>query len=242
MSIVRSADGTSIAYQRSGTGPPLVLVDAAGGYRARGPLRPLARLLSTDFTVFTYDRRGRGQSGDTLPYAVDREVDDIAALLAEAGGSAYLYGKSSGAWLALRAAARGLDVPRLAVFEPAPAGDPEIGPRIAALAEAGRRSEAVELFYNAAGVPPQVRTPLDDIAPTLAYDWAIPGDTGLDLIRSVAVPVLVLHSAASPALLKDSTAAVAQALPQATRREMAGRYHGVADEDLAPALTEYLLS
>src|SRR5918996_3561530 len=117
-STVRSEDGTSIAYERIGTGPPLVIVDAALGFRGFGPMGELAGLLAGDFMVVTYDRRGRGESTDTPPYAVEREVEDLAALIAAAGGSAFVYGFSSGAVLGLHAAARGLPITKLALLEP----------------------------------------------------------------------------------------------------------------------------
>jgi pimeloyl-ACP methyl ester carboxylesterase len=117
MNTVLSRDGTAIAFDKSGVGPPLILVDGALCYRASGPSRSLAALLAEHFTVFTYDRRGRGESGDTAPYAVEREVDDIEALIEEAGGSAYVYGVSSGAALALEAANRGLAIEKLALYE-----------------------------------------------------------------------------------------------------------------------------
>ena len=113
---VISRDGTAIAYERTGGGPPLILVGGALSDRSAGS--PLATLLAPHFSVFSYDRRGRGDSGDTAPYAVDREVEDLQALIAEAGGSAFVFGHSSGAVLALEAAARGLAVPKLALYEP----------------------------------------------------------------------------------------------------------------------------
>src|SRR4051812_20466048 len=116
MSTVTSADGTSIAYSTTGHGPAVVLVDGALCHRASGPSGPLAARLAERFTVLTYDRRGRGESGDTAPYAVDREVEDLAALIEAAGGSAMLYGISSGAVLALYAASRVADVDRIAVY------------------------------------------------------------------------------------------------------------------------------
>jgi pimeloyl-ACP methyl ester carboxylesterase len=115
---VRSADGTSIAFSRIGTGPELILVDAAAGFRGFGPMGALAAALAPEFTVFTYDRRGRGESADTPPYAVEREVEDLHALIEAAGGSACVYGFSSGAVLALRAAADGLAIEKLALMEP----------------------------------------------------------------------------------------------------------------------------
>src|SRR4249920_2629422 len=113
MKTVLSKDGTPIAFERTGQGPPLILVDGALCYRASGPSGPLAALLAPQFTVFTYDRRGRGDSGDTKPYAIDREIDDLAAVIDAAGGHAHVWGLSSGAVLALEAAAAGLPIRRL---------------------------------------------------------------------------------------------------------------------------------
>jgi pimeloyl-ACP methyl ester carboxylesterase len=151
---VTSRDGTSIAFERSGAGPALIMVDAAGNYRDFRPLRPPVELLAAHFTVYVYDRRGRGASTDTPPYAVEREVEDLAALLADAGGSAYVYGMSSGSLLALHAAASGLAIPKLALFEP-PMGAEEDRPaelaftaELTELVAAGRRREAVELFHR----------------------------------------------------------------------------------------------
>src|SRR5688572_15000386 len=118
MNTAHSADGTAIAYETSGHGPPLILVDGALCYREMGPSRAVAKALSERFTVITYDRRGRGESGDTAPYFVERELEDLEALIAAAGGSAYVCGFSSGAVLALDAAARGLPISALALYEP----------------------------------------------------------------------------------------------------------------------------
>jgi pimeloyl-ACP methyl ester carboxylesterase len=251
---VRSADGTTIAFERSGAGPALILVDAAGGYRAFGPMRSLARLLAADFTVVTYDRRGRGDSGDTLAYAVEREVDDLAALIAEVGGSAYLYGFSSGALLALHAAAGGLAVPKAALLEP-PIGsdddrsaDFDFTTELAGLVAAGRRRDAVEFFHRSIGVPPEVvarmepaaRRALEDIAHTLVYDCMVSQATSFDLVGSVTAPTLVIDSHASGDDLSGWAAAVAGALPNGTHRSLAGEWHGVADEVLAPVLTGFL--
>jgi pimeloyl-ACP methyl ester carboxylesterase len=147
MNTVISADGTIIAYTQTGTGPALILIDGALCYRGAGPATPLAALLASQFTTFTYDRRGRGESSDTSPWAVEREVDDLEALIAAAGGTAHLYGVSSGAMLALLAAERGVAVGRLGLFEPPfPAGawrreaaaQPVAGPPVAAQAVAAQ--------------------------------------------------------------------------------------------------------
>jgi alpha-beta hydrolase superfamily lysophospholipase len=115
---VTSSDGTTIGFDRRGTGPGLVLVDGALSYRGSGPMAGVADALSSGFTVYTYDRRGRGESTDTAPHAVEREVEDLAAVIAAAGGSAYWCGRSSGAVLAPEAAASGLPITKLALYEP----------------------------------------------------------------------------------------------------------------------------
>jgi pimeloyl-ACP methyl ester carboxylesterase len=157
-----SRDGTPIAYERIGSGPALVLVDGALCSRAFGPMPKLAPLLAQRFTVFFYDRRGRGDSGDTKPYTPAREVEDLEALLAEAGGSAFVLGLSSGGALALEAAASGLNIKKLAVYEPPFVGIDDGGHHAAAghegqlnrMIAAGRRGDAVKYFMQKmVGVP-----------------------------------------------------------------------------------------
>src|SRR6185437_6873474 len=186
MSPVTSADGTTIAFERTGQGPAIILVDGALCSRAGGPMRGLAALLSPHFTVYAYDRRGRNESGDTKPYAVEREVEDIAALLAEAGESACVYGISSGAALALEAASTlGAKVRKLAMYEAPYNSDAAVRQRardytdnLTEALAAGRRGDAVELFMTMVGTPAdQVagmrQSPfwpaLEAVAPTLAY-------------------------------------------------------------------------
>jgi pimeloyl-ACP methyl ester carboxylesterase len=154
-----SKDGTPIAFERSGKGPALILVDGALCYRSFGPMPQLAALLAQHFTVFTYDRRGRGDSGDTAPYAVEREIEDIAALVKEAGGSAYVYGVSSGAALALEAANRIGGIKKLAMYEAPFIVDGSRAPvlddwdRIEESIAADRRGDALKLFMKLVGVP-----------------------------------------------------------------------------------------
>jgi pimeloyl-ACP methyl ester carboxylesterase len=157
---VLSKDGTAIAFDRIGHGSPVILVDGALCYRALGPSGPLAELLAQHFTVFTYDRRGRGDSGDTAPYAVEREVEDIGALLDEAGGAAFVWGISSGAVLALEATNRLTGIKKLALYEAPFIVDDSRPPvskddwaRISDAVAAGRRSDAVQLFLKAVGAP-----------------------------------------------------------------------------------------
>jgi pimeloyl-ACP methyl ester carboxylesterase len=251
---VTSRDGTSIAFERVGAGPALVLVDAAGNYRDFRPLRAPVERLAADFTVYVYDRRGRGASTDTPPYAVEREVEDLAALIGVAGGSACVYAMSSGCLLALHAAAGGLAIPKLALFEPpiepreAASGESAFTSELAELVAAGRRRDAVAFFHRGIGVPdeiiaqmtPPVWAALEAIAPTLVYDSVVSDATSLALVRSVRAPTLVVDSQGSSGDLTGMAATVAEALPNSTYRSLPGEWHGVPDEILAPVLTEFL--
>ncbi|MFD2766729.1 alpha/beta fold hydrolase [Micromonospora eburnea] len=254
---VRSADGTTIAYETAGDGPPIILV--GGAFNDRSTTRPLATELAADFSVYGYDRRGRGGSGDTAPYAVQREIEDVAALIDRAGGAAYLYGLSSGAILAAYVAAEGLPVTGLALFEPPfqvgphDGAEPGLAKRLAELVSAGRRGDAVALFLTEA-----VRVPaeavagmrggpewswMEGLAHTLAYDTTVTGEAGLPAARlaTVAVPTVVVDSTGSPDRLRDAAAATAGAIPHATHLSLPGGFHEVPPEVLAPALRDALL-
>jgi pimeloyl-ACP methyl ester carboxylesterase len=257
MPTVTSPDGTAISYEQSGSGPALVLVDGAMCYRAAGPMRPLAALLSGAFSVYTYDRRGRGESTDTLPYAVEREVEDLRALIARAGGEACVYGISSGAALAMTAAATVPGIARLAMYEPPYVGELDGGTRakeytadLQALLDAGRRGDAVARFMTNVGMPPEAIAgfraspafaPLEAIAPTLAYDDEILTGCRVprELAATVTVPVLVMAGGASPQPLQQAAQAAAEALPMAEFRVLDGQTHDVAPEALAPVLVDY---
>jgi pimeloyl-ACP methyl ester carboxylesterase len=243
VSTLRSADGTVIAFELSGTGPALILVDEAGHYRDLGPHRALARLLTDRFTVLTYDRRGRGDSTDTPPYAVEREVDDLAGLIAAAGGQAYVFGACTGALLAMHAAARGLAIPKLALRDP-PVGVAggralaDLTTELAELVAADHRPEAVQRFHAALGIPATLIArmrhqpswaALEAIAHTFVYDCMIAEATSPGLPGSVRAPTLVIDGGDA-----GRAAAVARALPGGIRRSL-------ADGELAPALTEFFL-
>ncbi|MFR9777451.1 alpha/beta fold hydrolase [Micromonospora sp. MS34] len=254
---VRSADGTAIAYESAGEGPPIVLV--GGAFNDRSTTRPLGAALASDFTVYGYDRRGRGGSEDTGPYAVQREIEDVAALIERAGGTAYLYGLSSGAILAAYATGEGLPVTGLALFEPpfqaGPHGGskPGLSDRLTELVSAGRRRDAVELFLtDAVGVPAEAVAGMrgapewswmEGLAHTLAYDTTVTGDGALPAGRlaAITVPTVVLDSTGSPEWLRDAAAATAGAIPGATHLSLAGGFHEVPPEALAPALRDALL-
>lgn len=251
---VTSSDGTSIAFERAGTGPALILVEAAAHYRDLSSFSGLIPLLSREFTVYAYDRRGRGESTDTSPYAPDREVEDLEALIAEAGGSAHLYGYSSGALLAMRAVASGLPIGRLALLEPplqddgAGSSEPDLTTELAELVSAGRNGDAVKHFHQSIGVPTEFidsmrSTPqwamMESVAHTLVYDCILSDTTMSTLLHSVDVPTLVLDSMDSTDNLTGWAATVSTQLPRASHQSLAGQWHSVPDETLAPVLIEF---
>jgi pimeloyl-ACP methyl ester carboxylesterase len=262
MNTVESRDGTAIAFDKAGRGPALILVDGALCYRGAGPSKSVAAELSGDFTVFTYDRRGRGESGDTAPYAVEREVEDIGALIEAAGGSASLCGFSSGAVLALEAANRGLGVDKLVLYEPPFIVDDSRSPlpddysaRLDSLITSDRRADAVRLFMGQVGMPKVLValmrfmpawSKLKGVAPTLRYDAAVMGDTqsGRPLPAkrwsAAAAPTLVVVGGKSPAWMQNGTRALAGVLPNAERRSLEGQTHLVKAKPLAPLVSEFL--
>jgi pimeloyl-ACP methyl ester carboxylesterase len=261
MSTVRSADGTTIAYTRAGQGPPLILVDGALCSRSFGPMPKLAAQLTEHFTVYTYDRRGRGDSGDTAPYEPDREVEDLEALVALAGEQVFVHGTSSGAALALEAAKHIRSITKLAVYEPPfivddtrPPMPEDWLPQLKALVAGGQRGDAVKMFMRFVGTPAiftavMPLTPvwgkLKAVAPTLPYDIAILADhqRGIALTQAewaaIKVPTLVAAGGKSPAWMTNGTRALASALPDATYRTLPGQNHMVKAQAIAPALTEF---
>jgi pimeloyl-ACP methyl ester carboxylesterase len=264
---VVSKDGTSIAYERSGKGPVVILV--ASALADRSAAAQLAALLAENFTVINYDRRGRGESGDTSPYAVAREVEDIAALIEEAGGPVYIFGHSSGAVLALEAVSKlSSRIKKAVLYEPPFIVDDSRAPipedftrRVNELVSAGRRGDAVEHFMvSAVNVPPelvkQMRTypmwpGLEKLAHTIAYDIAVMGDTqaGKPLPAkrwaSASSFTIVMCGDKSPPFLQRSAKAVADILPNAKHQTLKGQDHSVvftAPKVIAAALNEIFSS
>jgi pimeloyl-ACP methyl ester carboxylesterase len=262
METVRSKDGTRIAFDRLGSGPPVILAGGAFSHRRFPKLVELAELLADRFCVLNYDRRGRGESGDTAPYGVEREVEDLEALIDAAGGSAAFWGWSSGAVLGLRAAAAGARIERLALFEPPFAVDarrrvppPDLATRLAALTAAGRRGRAARLFMTKAmGIPAPI-VALMRFAPiwpslvatahTLPYDLAVMGDTmaGRPLDpeewAGVTAPALVVAGEKSPEQLRQAARAIAKLLPNARHRVLLGQSHNPSMAALAPVLEQF---
>ncbi|MFG3077059.1 alpha/beta fold hydrolase [Streptomyces sp. NPDC048225] len=252
-----SRDGTGIAYRRSGSGPVVVLV--SGAMSTGATMAPLAAELTDRFDVVVYDRRGRGESGDTAPYSVEREIEDLAALIDALGGEASLYGMSSGGALVLRAAASGLPVRRLAVYEVPYTGDDdaavragaEYSERLTEALEEGRRGDAVELFLRRTGLGEEMirgarQSPMwagmESVAPSLEYDDAVMGDGRVpaSAIASVTAPLLVLAGGASEAWWHEAARAIAEAAPDGRYAAVDRQTHMVEPGVLAPVLAEFL--
>jgi pimeloyl-ACP methyl ester carboxylesterase len=263
MSHVLSRDNTVIAYDRVGEGPSLVIVEGAlVAGRTNRTARQLAEALASRFTVYTYDRRGRGDSGDTSPYSVALELDDLDAVIAGGGGEAFVFGVSAGAALALDAAARGAAINKLAVYGAPFIVDDSRAPvpndylaRLNELLAAHRRGDAVELFFaEAIGMPAGAIagmrgqpfwSGLEQVAHTLAYDGAILGATtsGKPLVQGrwskIAVPVLVIDGGASDAFIHTAADALANNLAQAQRRTLPGQTQDYSADVISPVLAEF---
>jgi pimeloyl-ACP methyl ester carboxylesterase len=256
---VTSKDGTIITYDRMGQGAPVILVN--GALVDRQSNLPLAEALKQHFTLFNYDRRGRGTSGDTPPYAVEREIDDIDALIGAAGGSAFLFGFSSGAALALEAAASGLAIRKLALWEPPyilegsrPPPPVDNAKTLIDLVAAGRRGDAVEFFMlKIVGLPPESVSDarsqpswsaLEAIAHTLVYDTTILNDYSLPIVSAarVKMPTLVSAGGADFPWMRESAQALAELIPDAKTHFLDGQGHGVDPSVLAPVLIEFFIS
>jgi pimeloyl-ACP methyl ester carboxylesterase len=255
MDTTRSADGTTITYDRSGSGTPVILVNGALSDR-RGS-QPLAEALAQDFTVISYDRRGRGDSGDTSPYSVAREIQDLGALIDAVGGSAAVYGHSSGAAL-VALAATSLPITRVMLHEPPYGPDDEEsqqqsdenGAAVLRLLAQDRRVDAVATFLTMAGMPSEAAAEyapgLAEVAHTLAYDFAVMdhaskgGIVPISLLERVQQPTRVVAGSASPAFMIEAARAVSKTVPNGRLVELDRQQHVVPAEVLAPVLTAFL--
>jgi pimeloyl-ACP methyl ester carboxylesterase len=259
---VVSLDGTAIAFDRLGDGPPVIAV--CGAMCDRALMRPTAEGLAKRFAVFNYDRRGRGDSGDTAPYAVEREIEDLGALIAEAGGEASVYAHSSGAGLAIHAAAHGLPIAKIVLHDPPYVpdeaeedwlGSREYAENLKAILSEGRLGDAVELFMTTVGMPHEMvdgmrHTPrwaeLEAMAPTLAYDSEVMGDSStggtipINRAARVTAPALVLTGGADYPWMTDVGRRLADAMPDGRHRVLEGQEHVVPPEVLVPVLEDFL--
>ena len=257
MSELTSSDGTTIGYEIQGAGSPIILIDGAMCYRGSGPLDALATALADEFTVVTYDRRGRGSSTDTLPYAVDREIDDLAALINVVGGKAALFGMSSGGALAVLTAARmSAAVTDLIVYEPPFMPEPvraaitTSADKLAEALRSGDRDTAVATFLARVGTPDASiermrRSPnwasMVAIAPTLGYDDFVMGDSGIPKVAAqLVVRALAIAGGASPEFLRWGAENLARAIPGGEFTVLEGQTHDVATAPLAQVIRQHL--
>ncbi|MCC3281588.1 alpha/beta fold hydrolase [Arthrobacter caoxuetaonis] len=246
---VLSADGTPIAWERHGQGPPLVVVDPIMMDRTTSGLAGVAELLAEGHTVYTYDRRGKGESGDGEEYTPESEVDDLLAVVQAAGGSADLLGTSSGAILALRAASESAVVSSVIAVEPPlsqeGAAGPDIRPQLEALIDAEDRAGAVRLFQESIGVPEELieqsePSPFEPAAHTISYDLTLMLETEIQSLTGIHVPVLVLASSGSDARLQGWARETAEILPEGSFQLLEGSWHGLDDAVLAEAVNDFL--
>jgi pimeloyl-ACP methyl ester carboxylesterase len=256
-SFVRSADGTEIAFDRLGQGTPIVLI--AGMFCLRQALGELAEQLAPTCTVINYDRRGRGESGDTQPYSPQREIEDLAALITELGGSAAVYGHSSGAGLALNAAAAGLAMTHVILHEPPYVGDDDgsrqrargLAADVRTAVDEGRNADAIGLFMTSTGMPAEMaeRQKNDPamiaVAPTMPYDFEVMGNSTHggaipeDAVRSVTAPTLVIAGRSSPPFFRDTAERLNALLPNGTYVVL-DVDHGAPAEVVAPVIASFL--
>lgn len=256
---VQSKDGTTIAYEKVGSGPALVLVDGALCYRDFGPCRSLASHVADRFTVYFYDRRGRGKSGDTQPYSPEREFEDLDAMIQAAGGNAYVAGFSSGGALALLAAAAGVPMRRVAAYEPPYVGRStkdgktidDLGQLEARLARGDRGGAVGYFMVTMVGGPaflplmmrlfPKVWKQLKSVAHTLPNDTRIMDgfEVPTATLAKVSVPTLIMNGGKAKPNMARGVNAVADAVPGAVHKTLPGQTHQVKDDALAPELISF---
>ena len=255
-----SRDGTEIVFEKMGSGPAIILVDGAFCSKDFGPMPKLAPLLSKSFTVFIYDRRARGESGDTMPYKIEKEIEDIEALIKSAGGSAFLFGISSGAILSIQAVASGLNVPKLAILEPPYVGNQggkrpgDAVQQLRNMIAEGRKEDAVKFYLTKVMGAPGIVLFILRLTPnwskmkananSLPYDVEVCGNFEMpkEMISSLTTPTLVIDSKGSPETLRKSVELVANTLPNGKRKSLKGSVHDVPPKILAPELIHFFMN
>jgi pimeloyl-ACP methyl ester carboxylesterase len=260
MSHVISKDGTRIAFDKSGKGAPIIIVNGAMGFREFYGDKPLVAALSNNFTIYTYDRRGRGESTDTKPYIPEKEIDDVEALIDDAGGASFVYGVSSGAALALLTAARlgSTKVLKLALYEPPYNSDSEKNKadfasqkkKINELLRTGQRGDAAAFFVSSLGTPPEALEGLrkshdwpfmQSVEHTLAYDYDVLGDGAIpvEIAKTVKIPVLVMNGDKSFDFMHDTAENLSKIIPNAQWKILKDQTHQVSPEVVAPVLKTF---
>jgi pimeloyl-ACP methyl ester carboxylesterase len=254
---VVSRDGTTIAYKAAGNGPPIVLL--GGGFRDHTVFTPMIPLMEPHCTVYVYDRRGRGESGDAPTWKIEREIEDLEAVIAEAGGEAAVFGGSSGGMLALEAAIAGAPISKLALLEPpyrlpgAPQVPADFAEKLQRLLAEERRGDAAEYFlsdlagFSREEIARWRQSPMwpanEAMAHTLAYDAAICGNSRLptERLAGVEVPTLVINSDDTSDWLREAAVATAAAMPNGRQVSLPGVWHRVPPETLGPAVVEFVI-
>jgi pimeloyl-ACP methyl ester carboxylesterase len=258
MKTTQSKDGTTLAYDVYGSGPALIYITGASCYRSFKPIVQDAKVFATEFTIYSYDRRGRGDSGNTLPYSIEREIEDIEAMIDTAGGMAYLYGHSSGAVLALEAALRlGSKVQKVVMYDASYVHDENekaeykhLSQTIHKLLDDGKNAKAMSTFLKGIGMPkvfvfmlplfPGWRT-MKALSPTLAYDIALTQDMPpVERATRVSVPTQIIVGEKSPASIHDVSRQLTKAIPNAKFAQLPGQDHMVNAKSLLPLLSDFL--
>lgn len=258
MDITQSKDGTTLAYDVYGTGPPLIYITGASCHRSFQPIKNDANIFSAAFTVYNYDRRGRGDSGNTLPYSIEREVEDIEAMIEAAGGTAFLYGHSSGAVLALEAALQlGSKVKKVIMYDPSYVHDEQekaeyklLGQKISELLEHGKNGEAMTTFLKGIGMPkvfvlllplfPGWRT-MKALAPTLTYDMALTQNMPpVERAAQISVPAQIIVGEKSPKSIHEVGRQLSKAISDAKFVKLSGEDHMVKAKTLLPVMRGFL--
>ncbi len=248
--IARSSDGTPIAWSREGDGPALVIVNCVMAWRASTPQPQLPAALAKHFTVITYDRRGKGESGNTAPYSVDRECEDLAAVIAANGMAAAIYGFSSGALLALAAAARDVPTTGVVALEPPVGGDgrPDQRPEFLRRLAADPREANTYFMVDVQGIPADVLAQFPPLTPeqvaavpTIMHELTMMAQTDPASLAGSPAPTLLLHSDHTAPFLIHSAARIHQALPASQIKALPGQWHGVPDELIVDECVRFLI-
>lgn len=257
MKTVKSKDGTVLAYNTYGAGPALVCITGAGTFRQFKPVVKEAKTFAKEFTVYSYDRRGRGDSGNTLPYSLDREIEDIEAIIDAAGGEAYIYGHSSGAVLALEAALRIEPKISKAIIHDASYVHDQTEKRsyavlrskVQSFIDAGENAGAMRAFLKGIGLPkafvyllqftPDWRM-MTKLAPTLEYDMTLTSDIPpLDRLSAIKVPIQVVYGGKNPVGIEDVAEQLVRTIPNAALIRLDKQTHIVKPNVILPLLTKF---